>query len=353
MLTGASFAQVYLEIVKAAIEKKELRDGTAFKMMPFECSSNGLPPLALLPLPLEPRRLTLHPTRWHPGMHGNYQWAKLQSRLDKIHAQLMLEVQDWRAQGTQQTALRKRGADSAVNSCVDYLAQQQERIDHEAPEGVSVGVDEANVCVWVATIFGAAAGFTVPHSAALVVRPLLPGGALPRRAWGLLCALRRSALAAQARPQSQHVVLPSSCASAAHRAPLDSCRSGGDALGRRHVPGGARLPARLSGRATVRALSHVHVPPAHQPAGRALLETPHHVEPSRAERKVRQLAADGTRAWSNAPPWQRQSRPPAALEAPSRLLSAALRTPEQTCCRAEPGPLGPRSAAPEPHRAAA
>merc|ERR1719460_1481926 len=88
------YYQVYLEIVKAAIEKKELRDGTAFKMMPFECSSNG--------------------------MHGNYQWTKLQARLDKIHAQLMLEVQDWRAQGTQQTALRKRGADSAVNSCVDY-----------------------------------------------------------------------------------------------------------------------------------------------------------------------------------------------------------------------------------------
>ena len=82
MLTGASFAQVYLEIVKAAIEKKELRDGTAFKMMPFECSSNGLPPLALLPLPLEPRHLTLHPTRWHPGMHGNYQWTKLQARLE-------------------------------------------------------------------------------------------------------------------------------------------------------------------------------------------------------------------------------------------------------------------------------
>ena len=189
LLTGASFAQVYLEIVKAAIEKKELRDGTAFKMMPFECSSNGLPPLALLPLPLEPRHLTLHPTRWHPGMHGNYQWTKLQARLDKIHAQLMLEVQDWRAQGTQQTALRKRGADSAVNSCVDYLAQQQERIDHEAPEGVSVGVDEANVCVWVATIFGPAAGVTVPHSAAVLVRPLLPAGARPRRAWGLLCAL--------------------------------------------------------------------------------------------------------------------------------------------------------------------
>jgi len=124
------YYQSYLHIVKAAIEKKEVRDGAAFKMMPFECSSNG--------------------------MHGNYQWSKLQARLDKIHAKLMLEVQDWRAQGTQQTALRKRGSDSAVNSCVDYLAQQQERVEHETPDGVSVGVDEANVCVWVATIFGPA-----------------------------------------------------------------------------------------------------------------------------------------------------------------------------------------------------
>jgi hypothetical protein len=123
-------------------------------------------------------------------MHGNYQWTKLQARLDKIHAQLMLEVQDWRAQGTQQTALRKRGADSAVNSCVDYLAQQQERIDNEAPDGVSVGVDEANVCVWVATIFGPAAGFTVPPSAALVVRPLLPRRR--KASSGLGAALRTS-----------------------------------------------------------------------------------------------------------------------------------------------------------------
>ena len=167
LLTLASCAQTYLQIVKAAIEKKEVRDGAAFKMMPFECSSNGLPStvlpvLASPPSPsslsLEPPRLTLRSTRWHPGMHGNYQWSKLQARLDKIHAQLMLEVQDWRAQGTQQTALRKRGADSAVNSCVDYLAQQQERVEHETPNGVSVGVDEANVCVWVATIFGPAAG---------------------------------------------------------------------------------------------------------------------------------------------------------------------------------------------------
>ena len=275
----------------------------------------------------------------------------------------MLEVQDWRAQGTQQTALRKRGADSAVNSCVDYLAQQQERIDREAPEGVSVGVDEANVCVWVATIFGPAAGF---YSAP---QRRLAGAAAPtwrRKAssgLGLLCALRRSALAAQARPQSQHVVLPSTCARAAHRAPLHSCRSGGDALGRRHVPGGARLPARLSGRATVRALSHVHVPPAHQPAGRALPETPHlwnHLEPK--EKSVSSLLTvlelgQTRRPGSGRAGHLRLSKRPHAcsrrLEAPSRLLSATLRTPEQTCCRAEPGPLGPRSAAPEPHRAAA
>ena len=89
-------------------------------------------------------------------MHGNYQWSKLQARLDKIHAQLMSEVQDWRSQGAQQTTMRKSHRDSAVNSCVDHLAQQQERVKHETPDGVSVGVDEASVCVWVATIFGPA-----------------------------------------------------------------------------------------------------------------------------------------------------------------------------------------------------
>ena len=89
-------------------------------------------------------------------MHGNYQWSKLQTRLEKIHAQLMSEVQDWRTQGMQQTAMRKSHCDSAVNSCVDYLAQQHERLKVATPEGVSVGVDEANACVWVATIFGSA-----------------------------------------------------------------------------------------------------------------------------------------------------------------------------------------------------
>ena len=29
-------------------------------------------------------------------------------------------------------------------------------MERETPDGVSVGVDDANVCVWVATIFGPA-----------------------------------------------------------------------------------------------------------------------------------------------------------------------------------------------------
>jgi len=33
---------------------------------------------------------------------------------------------------------------------------KQERVERETPDGVSVGVDDANVCVWVATIFGPA-----------------------------------------------------------------------------------------------------------------------------------------------------------------------------------------------------
>ena len=37
--------------IKRMSDKKETRDGTSFKMMPFECSSNG--------------------------MHGSFQWAKV------------------------------------------------------------------------------------------------------------------------------------------------------------------------------------------------------------------------------------------------------------------------------------
>jgi len=120
--------QVYLNTIKAASEKGEARDCSAFTMMPFECSSNG--------------------------MHGNFQWSKLYARLENIHTHLMTEVQEWRCQGAQQTVLQKSRRDSAVNSCVDFLMQQQERVKHESPDGVSFGVDEANACVWVATVFG-------------------------------------------------------------------------------------------------------------------------------------------------------------------------------------------------------
>ena len=35
--------------------------------------------------------------------------------MEKIHAQLMAEVHEWRSQGAQQTALHKSRRDSAVN----------------------------------------------------------------------------------------------------------------------------------------------------------------------------------------------------------------------------------------------
>ena len=38
-------------------------ENSAFKMMPFECSSNGI--------------------------HGSFQWSKLHARLEKLHASLM------------------------------------------------------------------------------------------------------------------------------------------------------------------------------------------------------------------------------------------------------------------------
>ena len=40
-LTHTYARQVYLNTIKAASEKGEARDCSAFTMMPFECSSNG------------------------------------------------------------------------------------------------------------------------------------------------------------------------------------------------------------------------------------------------------------------------------------------------------------------------
>jgi len=114
--------------LKRMVEKKEAKDGSAFKMMPFECSSNG--------------------------MQGTFQWAKIRTRLEKLQAALAAETETWRRVGAEQTSLLKAHHDAGVNSCIDYLRQQEDRIKHELPLGVSVGSDEANICVWVATVFG-------------------------------------------------------------------------------------------------------------------------------------------------------------------------------------------------------
>jgi len=116
--------------LKRMVEKKETKDGSAFKMMPFECSSNG--------------------------MQGSFQWAKIRTRLEKVQAGLLAEIETWRRVGAEQTALLKAHHDAGVNSCIDHLRQQEDRIKHELPVGASIGSDEANICVWVATIFGPA-----------------------------------------------------------------------------------------------------------------------------------------------------------------------------------------------------
>ena len=52
--------------IKRIAERKEAKEGSAFKMMPFECSSNGMP--------------------------GMFHWAKLRTRLDKLHAVLLVQL---------------------------------------------------------------------------------------------------------------------------------------------------------------------------------------------------------------------------------------------------------------------
>ncbi|EOD29148.1 hypothetical protein EMIHUDRAFT_234090 [Emiliania huxleyi CCMP1516] len=98
-----------------------LPPGAAFKMMPFECSSNG--------------------------MSGTFGWAKIKARLLKLHESLRAEIETWRRQGAEQTRLLRASHDASVNSCVHYLLQQEERIKREIPEGASIGADPDNA--WV------------------------------------------------------------------------------------------------------------------------------------------------------------------------------------------------------------
>jgi|TARA_B100000524_G_scaffold3754_1_gene2410 ubiquitin-conjugating enzyme E2 Z len=110
-------------------DDKEVKDGNQFKMMPFEYPNNGMP--------------------------GTFNCAKIHTRLEKVRTALMAEIDIWRSVGAEQTASLRGGKDSSVNSCIHYLQSQENRIQGDTPEGASIGADETNLCVWVATIFGA------------------------------------------------------------------------------------------------------------------------------------------------------------------------------------------------------
>ena len=122
------YAERYLSECKRMSERKDLKDGTGFKMMPFECSGNGI--------------------------QGNFQWAKTKGRLEAVRARLLAGIDEWRKSGAEQTALLRDKHDASVNSCIHYLRQQEERMKAEAPDGASIGPTPDNACVWEATIFG-------------------------------------------------------------------------------------------------------------------------------------------------------------------------------------------------------
>ena len=124
------YAERYLAECKRMSERKDLKDGTSFKMMPFECPSNGIA--------------------------GSFQWTKIRNRLEAIRAQLLASVEEWRRSGAEQTALLREKHDASVNSCIHHLRQQEERIKSEAPDGASIGPAPSNTCVWEALIIGPA-----------------------------------------------------------------------------------------------------------------------------------------------------------------------------------------------------
>jgi len=120
----------YMVEVRRMAAKKECKDGTKFKMMPFECPSNG--------------------------MAGTFQWERLRTQLEAVWTALQAEVVGWRKQGAEQTTMQQEKHEASVSSCIHYLRQQEEQIKHTAPDGASIGPSPSNVCVWEATIFGPA-----------------------------------------------------------------------------------------------------------------------------------------------------------------------------------------------------
>ena len=124
------YCERYLHECKCMSEKKQAKDGTTFKTMPFESGSNGL--------------------------FGAFQWAKTRARLEALRVKLAEEVEMWRVVGAEQTCMLRDKHDASVNSCIHYLRQQEERIKSEVPDGASIGPSSSNACVWEATIFGPA-----------------------------------------------------------------------------------------------------------------------------------------------------------------------------------------------------
>lgn len=124
------FYERHLAEVNRMDECTDARENSPFKIMPFECYKNGI--------------------------HGTFQWSKLRTRLESLHSSLLEEVDSWRGHGAQQTRMIQAGRDASVSSSIHYLRQQEEKLKNESVEGASIGSDETNACVWLATIFGPA-----------------------------------------------------------------------------------------------------------------------------------------------------------------------------------------------------
>lgn len=110
--------------------QKELKDGAPFRMMAFECHSNG--------------------------MAGTFQWGRTRQRLEETRDGLLKEIESWRKRGAEQTKLLREKHDAMVTSCIGHLRQEEERLKQHGgcPDGASVGASTSNAAVWEATIFG-------------------------------------------------------------------------------------------------------------------------------------------------------------------------------------------------------
>lgn len=112
----------------AASAASHVRDGRQFKMMPFECSTNG--------------------------MRGSFAWRNVGERLRALRKRVDEEMDGWRQIGVEQAALARSGSAIGLSPAVSTVREQLAKLHADPPELCFLGPGEENALVWEVSLLG-------------------------------------------------------------------------------------------------------------------------------------------------------------------------------------------------------